>query len=609
MLSRPNLAGFSLPLIAGAALAFTCCFAQVEGSTKEFRSKQASELVAEALQSEIYGLTAEREKLLEEANRLLPNFAPAMWHRGYINVDGRWVKVDEIGRQSDSNGKLETYEQIRSRTLDTVQGHMLMADWCRRMGLSAQERAHLSQVLDSDPGNTTAMTRLGFRRVNDRWISTEELHQANTASEKSKADFAKWSPEVTAIRQGLRHRSLLRQQAAIKRLSTIDSPTAIPVLESLLAKDSQEAAGHVLSVFDRIPDSRAALAVARLAVNSPWPEIRQQAANRLKSRDSEHFIPAMLEAMHSPITSRTLATRNSRGQLGLVQTLQREGQHENEQHVLSARNSRGISDGDVRLLNIQTGRLNQRISNALNIATNQSLSGSPQDWWNWWNEKNEVFVEGAKSTRVTGDASRPITLDADSNRSVTQLASVDPSRDLRDLERLRQQAELREQASRQQSLANRPRRRSDCLIAGTLIWTTSGPKAVEQIRAGDLVLSQDIETGELAFKPVLRTTVRPTTTLVRIDAVGQELQASGGHPFWISGEGWVKARDLRPGMELRTVDGTACVRRVEDGQQVQSFNLIVADFHSYFVGEAKILSHDNTVRRVTNAKVPGLLDQ
>jgi hypothetical protein len=35
--------------------------------------------------------------------------------------------------------------------------------------------------------------------------------------------------------------------------------------------------------------------------------------------------------------------------------------------------------------------------------------------------------------------------------------------------------------------------------------------------------------------------------------------------------------------------------------------VIVADFQSYFVGEGKILCHDNTVGRPTKATVPGLL--
>ena len=31
----------------------------------------------------------------------------------------------------------------------------------------------------------------------------------------------------------------------------------------------------------------------------------------------------------------------------------------------------------------------------------------------------------------------------------------------------------------------------------------------EEIRIGDRVLAQDVETGELAYKPVLQTTIRP----------------------------------------------------------------------------------------------------
>jgi hypothetical protein len=38
-----------------------------------------------------------------------------------------------------------------------------------------------------------------------------------------------------------------------------------------------------------------------------------------------------------------------------------------------------------------------------------------------------------------------------------------------------------------------------------------------------------------------------------------------------------------------------------------SYNLIVADFNSYFVGDHGILVHDNTPRSPTSALVPGLL--
>ena len=38
-----------------------------------------------------------------------------------------------------------------------------------------------------------------------------------------------------------------------------------------------------------------------------------------------------------------------------------------------------------------------------------------------------------------------------------------------------------------------------------------------------------------------------------------------------------------------------------------AYNLIVADFDSYFVGDSAILVHDNTPRQPTSAVLPGLV--
>jgi Pretoxin HINT domain len=44
-----------------------------------------------------------------------------------------------------------------------------------------------------------------------------------------------------------------------------------------------------------------------------------------------------------------------------------------------------------------------------------------------------------------------------------------------------------------------------CFTAGTLVHTDRGLILIEKIRVGDRVLSQPEETGELAYKRVLRT--------------------------------------------------------------------------------------------------------
>ena len=147
----------------------------------------------------------------------------------------------------------------------------------------------------------------------------------------------------------------------------------------------------------------------------------------------------------------------------------------------------------------------------------------------------------------------------------------------------------------------------DCLAAGTPVWTELGPVPVEQIQVGDRVLVQDVSTGELCYKPVLGTTIRPTGRLVKIEISGDEsFGASGGHRFWVSGQGWVKTRSMGADSLLHTVVGAAEVETVGLGQAEPTYNLIVADFHTFFVGRARVLSHDNTPVAPTDTVVPGL---
>ena len=70
-----------------------------------------------------------------------------------------------------------------------------------------------------------------------------------------------------------------------------------------------------------------------------------------------------------------------------------------------------------------------------------------------------------------------------------------------------------------------------------------------------------------------------------------------------------KARFLQPGTRFHGVIGTTEIRSVEPAPAGPLYNLIAADSHTYFVGKARILSHDITIRKPTNILVPGLADR
>lgn len=67
-----------------------------------------------------------------------------------------------------------------------------------------------------------------------------------------------------------------------------------------------------------------------------------------------------------------------------------------------------------------------------------------------------------------------------------------------------------------------------CFVAGTLIATEDGQKPIEEIQAGDKVLSENPETGEVAYKTAEKTYENETTELVHVFVNGEEIITTPG---------------------------------------------------------------------------------
>ncbi len=143
-----------------------------------------------------------------------------------------------------------------------------------------------------------------------------------------------------------------------------------------------------------------------------------------------------------------------------------------------------------------------------------------------------------------------------------------------------------------------------CFAPGTPVWTLTGPLVIEQIRVGDRVLAQNPASGELAYKPVLQTTVGQQE-MIAIGTAEGEIVATLGHVFWVSGEGWRMAKNLEIGDRLHGVSGWAEIKSLKEIAEGQTHNLVVADFRTFFVGKSRVLVHDFTVRQPTMVRVPG----
>ena len=94
-----------------------------------------------------------------------------------------------------------------------------------------------------------------------------------------------------------------------------------------------------------------------------------------------------------------------------------------------------------------------------------------------------------------------------------------------------------------------------------------------------------------------------------VNLPAEQITATPGHLFWVSGTGWVRARDLQAGQLIHTPTGAVRVEGVADAPQEPTYNLVVDRFHSYFVGESQALVHDVSLSSPTDAVVPGLIDR
>lgn len=86
-----------------------------------------------------------------------------------------------------------------------------------------------------------------------------------------------------------------------------------------------------------------------------------------------------------------------------------------------------------------------------------------------------------------------------------------------------------------------------CFIAGTMVLTTAGLVAIENIKAGDIIISTNPDTLETAEKSVIETYIRQVDTLVHLTINGEEIVTTVDHPFYVQSRGFINAGNLLVG--------------------------------------------------------------
>jgi hypothetical protein len=84
-----------------------------------------------------------------------------------------------------------------------------------------------------------------------------------------------------------------------------------------------------------------------------------------------------------------------------------------------------------------------------------------------------------------------------------------------------------------------------CFAAGRKLWTPEGPRAIETLREGDLVLSHDEydPTGAVVARQV-EITFQRLGRILTLRVGRQEIRTTAEHPFWVWGKRWTEAAAL-----------------------------------------------------------------
>lgn len=148
-----------------------------------------------------------------------------------------------------------------------------------------------------------------------------------------------------------------------------------------------------------------------------------------------------------------------------------------------------------------------------------------------------------------------------------------------------------------------------CFAPGTQVATRSGPQPIETLLVGDEVWTRSGVDAAPRLAPITRTFERTANAIVSLEVDGgprgvSEISTTPEHPFWVVGQGWTSAGDLREQDRLAAIEGdrvliVRAVNTVARDQRVYNFE--VGETHTYFVGEQAVWVHNQCAAKPTAA--------
>ena len=135
-----------------------------------------------------------------------------------------------------------------------------------------------------------------------------------------------------------------------------------------------------------------------------------------------------------------------------------------------------------------------------------------------------------------------------------------------------------------------------CFVEGTLVLTEDGLVPIEDIEVGNYVWAENPDTGDITLKEVLDTFEKKVDTIVTITIDGEKIQTTEAHLFYVENTVWIPASMLQEGDSLSLEDGREVpiqsIKIVDYNYYIFVYNFEVEDFHTYYVSDISVLTHN-----------------
>jgi hypothetical protein len=591
------------------------------GRNSEEEASTVTRLIEEAGQARSEGDVRLANMLLRDAISIDPDNVKAHWQLGNVKVGEEWLSIEESQSRAAADPRQAKYRARKRAANDTPADELELARWCRRSDLDEEALVHWTRVLSANPDNREALRAVKLRWHDGQLMAPGDRRTARQEDAAAAQSLRRWSSTVAVWMRALSDRYGMPPAEVIDEIQSVTDVAAIPAVErvTLIVEPSlirgpapQRLSVAFVNALRDMPEVEATNSLLRYAVVSPFDEVRSAATRELKYRPLSDVVPTLLEGLAAPIDISVRVDTGIDGSVTYRQNIYQQGPLADRLHsttrsivppgspfaelvnqaaadavmqswgaTSSSDPFRAVSNAgaqraarsyeneivkneqQARAVNEKLAAMNERIVAVLTSVTDQSFGNNPRQWWDWWQD----YTDYDRSRE------RPI-------------------------------YETREESG----VYVRPERPAyECFVRGTPVWTKTGRRPIESLAVGDLVLSQNVNSGEIAYKPVLLRTLRQAGPVVEIATSKEKFRSTRGHPLWVDGAGWRMAKELEAGANLHALAGQPCVESVEPATNAETYNLVVADFNTYFIGTNGVLVHDNTPRRPTRCIVPGLV--